>query len=516
MPQAHKSWRQALAVYWDRRSLALLGLGFFAGLPLFLVFSSLSLWLSEAGIKRSEVTMFSLAALAYSFKFIWAPLIDTLPLPFLTRMLGRRRAWLLAAQVCIMFAICGMALIDPAQPGMAIVMALAAIALGFSSATQDIVIDAYRIEIAEGDLAMQPVFSSTYVAGYRLGMIVSGAGALFLAEHFGSSKGHYLYEAWRMSYLAMAVVMAAGIVLTLAIREPRHHETLRRPVQDNLRLLFLFAAMVAAFVAVFMLGGKALPGVKDALLGFLRETLRFAAGTLAAALVAWGLVRSRRVPRALVQETWVEPLADFFRRYGRPALLLLALIGFYRISDVVAGVISNLFYEHLGFSKSDIAKAVKTFGVIATIVGGFAGGLLAQRFALMRMMMLGAVLAAATNVLFSLLEWTGAYRLTVWEIPVMLYAVVGFDNLAAGFASAVFVAFLSALTSIRFTAVQYAIFSSLMTLFPKLLGAYSGKMVDALGGYPAFFLLTAALGIPILLLVWLNERVIFRKQDVGE
>lgn len=515
MPQVQKGWQEALAVYLDRRSLTMLGLGFFAGLPLFLVFSSLSLWLSEAGIKRSEITMFSLAALAYSFKFIWAPLIDNLPLPFLTRTLGRRRAWLLTAQVCIILAICAMALTDPAQSGMAIVMALAAIALGFSSATQDIVIDAYRIEIAEGDLAMQPVFSSTYVAGYRLGMIVSGAGALFLADYFGSSKESYAYGAWQSAYLIMAAVMAAGVVLTLGIREPRHSVQTSRAAGDNLRLLFLFAAMVAAFVAVFVLGGKFLPATKDALYGFLRETLRFAVAAMAAALAAWALVKSRRVPAALVQETWVEPLADFFRRYGKPALLLLALIGFFRVSDVVAGVVSNLFYEHLGFSKSDIAAAVKTFGVIASIIGGFAGGILAQRFDLMRMMMIAAILASGTNVLFSLMEWTGAYRMTVGEIPVMLYGVVGFDNLAAGFAGAVFVAFLSALTSIRFTAVQYAIFSSLMTLFPKLLGAYSGRMVDALGGYPAFFLMTAALGIPILLLVWLNDRVIFRKQGSG-
>lgn len=516
MQDTHKSWGQALAVYLDRRSLALLGLGFFAGLPLFLVFSSLSLWLSEAGIKRSEITMFSLAALAYSFKFIWAPLVDTLPLPVLTRALGRRRAWLFAAQLCIILAICAMALIDPAQPGMAAIMALAAIALGFSSATQDIVIDAYRIEIAKDDIAMQPVLSATYVAGYRLGMIVSGAGALMLAEYFGSTKESYAYGAWQAAYLIMALVMALGIVLTLWIREPRHSETPRRAVRDNLRLLLLFAAMLAAFVAVFVLGGKALPETKQALFAFLRESARFVASAAAAAVAAWMLVQSRSAPKTLVQETWVEPVADFFRRYGKPALLLLALIGFFRISDVVAGVVSNLFYEHLGFSKSEIAKAVKTFGVMATIVGGFAGGVVAQRFDLMRMMMIAAVLAAGTNVLFSLMEWTQAYRFRLWEIPVVLYGVVGFDNLAAGFASAVFVAFLSALTSIRFTAVQYAIFSSLMTLFPKLLGAYSGKMVDALGGYPPFFLMTAAMGVPILLLIWLNDRLIFRKQEAGE
>ncbi|MDO5091752.1 MAG: MFS transporter [Cardiobacteriaceae bacterium] len=512
MTQGKKSWREALAVYLERRSLVMLGLGFFAGVPILLIFSSLSLWLSEAGIKRSEITMFSLAGLAYSFKFVWAPLIDHLPLPALSQRLGRRRGWLLVAQLGIIAAICFMALVNPALPDAPRLMALAAILLGFASATQDIVIDAYRIEIGADDHHMQPVFSATYVAGYRLGMIVAGAGALFLAERFGSSKEAYAYDAWRNTYFLMAAVMAAGVLLTCFIPEPKGEVRRERSAGDNLRLVLLFAVSVAAFVAAFIFLGKNLSPVEGAFHAFLRETLRFAASTGAAGVAAWLLVQSQSVPAPLVQETWVEPVADFFRRYGKAALLLLALIGFFRVSDIVAGVVSNLFYEHLGFSKSDIAKAVKFFGVIASIVGGFVGGIFAQRYSMMRMMMIAAILTASTNLLFSLMEWTGAYQIRAFDMPVALYAVVGFDNLAAGFASAVFVAFLSALTSIRFTAMQYAIFGSLMTLFPKLLGAYSGGMVDALKGYPAFFAMTAALGIPVLLLVWLNDKVIFSKQ----
>ena len=214
-------------------------------------------------------------------------------------------------------------------------------------------------------------------------------------------------------------------------------------------------------------------------------------------------MKSGLVPKQLAVDTWVHPVTDFFQRYGKSALLLLALIGVYRISDIVAGVISNVFYQDMGFSKEEIAAAVKTFGVIMAVAGGFLGGFLAQKFPLMKMMMAGAVLAALTNLMFAALAYRG-------HDVLFMYLAVGFDNLAAGLAGAVFVAFLSALTDIRFTAVQYAIFSSLMTLLPKTLGGYSGAMVDNIG-YPGFFMLTALMGLPVLLLVYLADKLLFKK-----
>ena len=431
-----------------------------------------------------------------------------------------------------------MALIDPARPGALPQMALAAVLLGFSSATQDIVIDAYRIEIAPHDAAMQAATAASYTAGYRCGMILSGAGALLLAGFFGSTALVYHYPAWRATYLIMAALMGIGIATTLLVREPPAvARATPRPPGDNLRLLALFAVAVAALIAAYR-ALDALPAANGGILALLRETLRLAGGLAAAASAGMLLVRTGLVRRELAWQTWLEPLADFFRRYGRAALLLLALVGLYRSADIVAGVITNLFYQNLGYSKAEIASAVKIFGVAMTLGGGFLGGLLAQRYPLMRMMMAGAVLTATTNLLFVLLAWYGDKSAWLplaavadapqWQVLCpslsgiaralaaaqdgklwLLYGVVGFDNLAAGIAASVFIAFLSSLTSIRFTAVQYAIFSSLMTLLPKTLGGYSGGIVDAIG-YPAFFTFTALLGVPVLALVYWTERRLYR------
>jgi len=475
----------------------MLFLGFSAGVPLLLIFSTLSLWLREAGVERAAVTFFSWAALGYSFKFVWAPLVDRLPLPLLTRRLGRRRAWLLLAQSAIIGAILLMAGTDPAQAGGLTRMALAAVLLGFSSATQDIVIDAYRIESAPGEL--QAMMSSSYIAGYRIGMLSAGAGALLLASALGTRLGAYYYPAWHLTYLALAAAMLIGIVTTLLIPEPDGRAPrMERPLRDYLGFLAVFLGAAGAFVGGFLFGGAALAELRPAavgpLLGFLGEALQLGMALLAAWLVARLLVALGLVHRATLEETHIAPVREFFHRYGaRTAWLLLALMGVYRISDIVLGVIANVFYQDLGFSKGEIAGIVNSYGLLMTLVGGFLGGALALRKGVTRILFLGALLSAATNLLFLLLARTGHH------IPT-LYLVISADNLSAGLASAAFVAFLSSLTNISFTAVQYAIFSSLMTLLPKLLGGYSGTLVGALG-YPGFFLFTTLLGLPVLLLV---------------
>ncbi len=581
-PSAKKSWGEAAKAYLDSRVIVMLFLGFSAGIPILLIFSSLSLWLREAGIDRSVVTMFSWAALGYSFKFIWAPLIDALPVPFLTKWLGRRRSWMVVSQLLIVLAIFLMATVNPVSEDVLIYMAGAAVLLGFSSATQDIVIDAYRIELAPP--SMQSILSSIYVSGYRIGMIVAGAGALYLADYFGSTEAFYSYEAWRNTYYIMAGVMTLGILTTFASYEPtaeilqsnKQHRNLKvfliysalllipgllfgvvyllnmlinlaldTPValipqvalpsikfyflalvacapllllyfiinqpkiinkaplvaetrEDYVRLVLLFVFAVVVFIAAYVLTGQLLPAFDGVFVSFVSETLHLLMSLAVALVAGFALVQAGLVNKQIAMATWIEPIVDFFRRYGMKALLLLALIGLYRISDIVAGVISNVFYQDMGFSKTDIANAVKLVGVIMAIAGGFLGGLLAQRFRIMHAMMIGAILACATNLLFVVLTYNPG------SLPIMYMAVI-FDNLAAGLASAVFIAFLSALTSIRFTAVQYAIFSSLMTLIPKVMGGYSGSIVDSMG-YPFFFIFTFAIGIPILALIYFVDK----------
>jgi len=484
----------------------MLFLGISAGTPILLIFSSLSLWLREAGIDRSAVTYFSWAALGYSFKFVWAPLVDQLPIPFLTKAMGRRRAWLLLSQLMIISAIISMAFIDPAIDTLN-TMAWAAVFLGFSSATQDIVIDAYRIESADSDL--QALMSSSYIAGYRIGMLLAGAGALFLANYFGSTMDSYSYQAWQWAYLSMTCVMLTGLVTTLIIAEPTTTKATTTDNQSNhLGFILLFILSVCGFISCFYYSSSYVQistnflstlFANTQLAAFLIELCRLTIALATASIIAKLVIYSGAVQQQALEQSYINPIKDFFQRFGWSlAWLLLALIGLYRISDILLGVISNVFYQDLGFSKPEIASVVKSFGLLMTITGGFLGGLLTVKFGVMRILFVGALLSALTNLLFMALAHTG-YNM------MMLTVVISADNLSAGLASAAFIAFLSSLTNISFTAVQYAIFSSLMTLLPKILGGYSGTVVEAVG-YPQFFLITAISGIPVLfLIVWAGK-----------
>lgn len=577
-----KSWSEALKSFLDIRVMIILFLGFSAGVPILLVFSSLSLWLSEAGLETGVITMFGWAGLGYSFKFIWAPLIDSMPLPFLTKWLGRRRAWMFVSQLMILIAIFIMASVNPIVENVLWVMALGAVLLGFSSATQDIVVDSYRIELAEAEL--QATLSSVYVAGYRIGMIVAGAGALYLASYFGSSEELYNYEAWRNTYYTMMAVMSVGLLTTFAIYEPTAESlqlkkqkrnlkafsiyaafllipgiiyglpvfistfstrVLNKPLtlipdgivptinmyflivmacapflliyfiinqpkivnrvasvvqsrDENIRILFLFILSVLAFIGAFILIGDIFNETESVLGKFLIEVAKLLGSLAVATAVGYVLIAVGLAKKEVAKRLWVDPIADFFKRYGKQAILLLLLIGFYRVSDIVAGNLSNVFYAKMGFTKIQIADAVKFLGLFMTIGGGFLGGLVAQKMKMMHVMLIGAIASSATNLLFILLTYHPG------DMNYMYLAVV-VDNLAAGFATAVFIAFLSALTSVKFTAVQYAIFSSLMTLFPKVLGGYSGGISDNVG-FANFFLITFLIGIPVLILIYLVDK----------
>jgi PAT family beta-lactamase induction signal transducer AmpG len=512
-----RNWQESMGAFLHPRVVTMVFFGFSAGLPILLIFSSLSLWLREAGVERSSVTFFSWAALGYSFKFVWAPLVDSLPIPFLTKTFGRRKSWILVAQAGIIASILWMGFTDPSPGGSSLaIMAMAAVMLGFSSATQDIVIDAYRIESAKTDL--QAMMASAYIGGYRIGMLVAGAGALFLAEFFGSVKGDYSFEAWRTTYCIMAGFMLVGVITAILVPEPvvKKIEKKSYGAKDYLGSLFLFALAAGGFVLTFHFTGELSSVLKKdlgnlfhnkPLAAMVVELFRLGSAIVVAALIAKLAMATGGVNKKMVVDSYLDPVMDFFNRYGFfLAWLILALIGLYRISDIVLGVISNVFYQDLGFSKVQIASVVKTFGLFMTIAGGFLGGLLSIRYGVMKILFVGALLSSLTNLLFMALASMG-HNMT------MLYLVISADNLAGGLASAAFVAFLSSLTNIKFTAIQYAIFTSLMTLLPKVFGGYSGTLVDNLG-YPAFFLITAVIGIPVLILVWLAGKYLALK-DVG-
>ena len=424
------TWREAARVYLEPASLRMLLLGFSAGLPLLLVFGSLSFWLREAGIDRTTIGHLSWVGLAYGFKWLWSPLVDRMPIPLLTRWMGRRRSWLLLSQFAIVLALVCMAFTDP-QVSLAPIV-WGALAVAFASATQDIALDAYRIESANTE--RQGALAATYQTGYRLAMIWAGAGVLWIAARAEvAGSAHYQPGAWQTAYLVMAASMALGILTVLFSPEPAP-----QPITPS----------------------------------------RNAAEWLQGALV--------------------EPFADFIRRFGWQALLILSLIALYRISDVVMGIMANPFYVDMGFSKDEVAAVTKIYGVVMTLAGAFVGGVLAMRFGVMRILMLGAVLSAASNLLFAWLAGRGH------DVTALIF-VVSADNLSSGIASAAFIAYLSGLTNIRYSATQYALFSSLMLLLPKFIAGFSGQYVDAFG-YSQFFIATALLGVPVLVLIWLASR----------
>jgi PAT family beta-lactamase induction signal transducer AmpG len=409
----------------------MVALGFAAGLPLLLVLGTLSFRLREAGIERTTIGFLSWVGLAYPFKWAWAPLVDQVRLPGLSAYLGRRRAWLFLSQWLIITGLIGMAYCEPQEHLDRLVMW--AVWVAFGSATQDIALDAYRIE--SESVVHQAALASMYQTGYRLGMIWAGAGALWIAARAESTAllGHYQNDAWKVSYLVMAASMAVGLLSVFGSKE----NVQAAPSQP-------------------------------------------------------------RTAQQWIQDVLVAPFAEFFSRFGWHAWVILSLIGIYRISDIVMGIMANPFYIDMGYTKDEIAMVTKVFGVFMTLLGAFLGGLLSSRWGHMRVLMWGAILSAASNLLFAWLAGVGhAFWALVWVISV--------DNLSGGIASAAFIAYLSSLTKVQYSASQYALLSSIMLLAPKWLAGFSGYFVDQFG-YPLFFFSTALIGLPVLLLIlWLHR-----------
>lgn len=422
-----RGWLAAARVYADRRLLAIFLMGFTSGLPLLLGFSTLSYWLSTAGVDRTTIGLFAAVATPYAIKFAWAPLLDHLRPPPPLGALGRRRGWILSIQVLLAGGILWLGTSDPlGAPGL---MALAALTVAFLSASQDIVIDAYRIEVLDAE--EQGAGAAATQAGYRFGMLAAGAGALALSD----------FIAWFWVYAVMAALIGIGALGVLIGPEP--------------------APPAAPPEAA----------APDA--------------PRRAHLAAW------------LRRAVIDPFADFLGRPGWLAILLFVLL--YKYGDAVAGTMANPFYNELGFTGVEIGSVTKLFGVAATLAGIFLGGVLVARWGVIRALVVGGLLQAATNLLFAWLALLGP-KLSA------LALVVGVDNLTGGLGSAAFVAYLSGLCSRAFTATQFALLTSMMAFGRTLLSTGSGWLADQLG-WAGFFIVTMGLAVPGLLLLWWLARL---------
>lgn len=403
-----RSWRQAFIDYFDPRVLRILFLGFSSGLPLLLVYSTLSAWLKEEGVTKTAIGLFAWANTAYSFKFLWSPVIDRVRIPLLAGWLGHRRSWMLLSQMTVAVAIFGLGQTQPSVDPWS--TALWCVILAIASATQDIVIDAYRVESLDAEQMGTGAANNTF--GYRIGMLVAGGGCLLIADATD----------WHIAYTAMALIMGVGMLTTLFSPEAAHRAA---PKRGNF------------IEAVF------------------------------------------------------EPLRDFFLRPGW--VLILAFVALYRYSDALLGVMANPFYLELGFTKTEIGLVSKVYGTIMTIVGTFLGGLFYGRMGMMRSLMLAGVAQAVSNLFFVALAIKGP------SIP-LLAVTISVENLAGGLAGAVFVAYLSSLCNVAYTATQYALLSSAAAVARTVFSSGGGWLADHVS-WPVFFLITTAAGIPCLLLL---------------
>ena len=425
-------WREAAAVYLERRVLIVFAMGFASGLPLALSAGTLAIWLTKSGVTLTAIGLFAAVGTPYSVKFLWAPLIDRVPLPVLGKLLGRRRSWMVLIQLLLMAAIAFLGLTRPAEAPYA--TALAALAVAFLSASQDIVIDAYRIEILTPE--QQGAGAAATQGGYRVGMILSGAGALYLVDS-GLS--------WSAVYAVMAVLLIAGLVVALKAPEPA--------VEPS-----------------------AAPTPR-------RETFA-----------------------AQLRDAVTSPFAEFFARNGvRTALLVLVFILLYKLGDAFAGVMANPFYVRIGFSLSEIATVSKMFGVAATLVGVFLGGMVVVRYGVLWSLFGCGVLQMLSNLMF-------AAQAAIGPEVSFLVLTIGIENLSGGMGSAAFVAYLSLLCNTRYTGTQYALFSSFMAVGRTWLSATSGYVADQTD-WVNFFIISTVIALPgVIMAVWMVKRLPMARQ----
>ncbi len=497
-------------IFASRKMAAMLALGASAGLPILLVYTVLSIWLREAGVSRSAIGFFVLVGFAYSLKFLWAPLVDRVKIPGFSELLGKRRGWTLFAVLGTALSMLAMSFQDPIV-SLANV-ALCAVLIALSSATLDICVDAWRVDSASNE--EQAAMSAVYQLGYRFGMIAAVSGGLFLADIGG----------FGLTYGGLALLALIGGSTPLWAGEPDWQRDGYAPLQRAMSKIIGLVAMgvmtllvIAAFLYFGMreggylraLGGAIAQGYEAVFSGVSAEgRKRLGAsflififllpflGTLYFLTVGKNLLASDKIYTVPI----IGDFADIVRRTGWMALIVFAIVATYRISDTTMGVMAGPLYIDLGYSKSVIGGVKGAFGITMLIVGAFAGGWAATKYGMAKAMIIGAVITIITNLVFAWLATVSTPK------AIYLFATIGADNVAAGFAGSVFIAFMSILTNKSFSASQYALFSSLFAFYGKSLAAFSGVLADQIG-YMWFFVVTSLFGLPALIFVlftWLS------------
>lgn len=544
-----KTLWQAVQPFLTRRTLVMIGLGFSSGLPLSLIFDTLSIWLRSADLSLTKISYFSLVTFVYSLKFVWAPVLDRVSLPGLTFMLGHRRGWILFSQTIIILGLWAISTMNPqTQLGL---MAVMAVIIGFAGATQDIVIDAWRIETAGDSTTQQGVMATATAWGARIAPFVSGIVPLLLADTLG----------WGFAYALMAGLMGIGVVAVLLAPKEAEHKV--RPIEYGdaasrpaLEGLEWFGRLLVMFIGICLMGAgltanidlfagafpspdafeatKAVWTSKSA--GIFLQFPAVIIGLAFLILACLPLPGNTTRPGAYLRQTFVVPIVAFFERYENLAWLMLAMICLYRVSDFVLNV-NGAFYVDLGFELPVIAEVRKIFGVIMTMAGVALGGFAMTRFGIRWALVFGAVVGSLSNLAYAWLATQGN--------DILAFSIaLGIDNASGGVAGTVLIAYMSSLISRGYAAQQYALFTSLYALPGKLLASQSGRIVEssaqsanttgafnglfqglpalsyakpaetlgvspqALGaGYMMFFVYTALIGlVAVILSVWVIRR----------
>jgi PAT family beta-lactamase induction signal transducer AmpG len=435
---AKRSLRESLALYLDRRMLVILLLGFSSGLPFALSFTTLSVWFAEVGVRKTDIGLFVLVSLPYSWKFLWAPFLDRVPVPLLTRRLGQRRSWALVTQLGLMAALLWLGSLDPATQ--LVHMAWAAIVVVFLSASQDVVIDAYRIEILHDPEQGAGSAMTTY--GYRIGMLASGAGALYLSDHVS----------WHAVYVVEAALLVVGMATVLFAREP---ETRRGAASD-----VEAAAVASSPGGVAAAGPGATPAARSRFARYLREIV-------------------------------IDPFADFLKRPWWALVLLF--VGLFRFPDAFLSVMANVFYKDIGFTNTEIASVSKLFGFAATLFGVFLGGLVIHRMGVLRGLFVCGIAQMFSNLVYVWLAQQGS------DVPTFA-ATITVENVSQGMTSVGFIAYLSSICSRGYAGSQYALLSALGVLTRNTLSAASGWLAETVG-WTWFFVVSTVVAVPGMVLL---------------